>query len=356
MKKILLIFFGLILGLVLFEGLLRLGEVLQGNKNEIFINESDKIHQYDPLLGWRLVPGSSGVEKRTEFESVYKINAQGFRDDKDYSFENESGKKRVIVLGDSFTFGIGVENAKTIPKLLEKMGDYEVLNFGSSGYDVVQYFLILKEMGMKYNPDAVVFDIYLGNDIEDVNLPHPYQWPRLKPYFKEEDGQIVLKNSPVPQDGEKEYVRAADYRVKNLSFYSKIKWLFNFKTVLLGKNILKQNLYPTLEKFGLVKSIGDYEENFFIIEKLLEQTKSLMEGKKIAIMIIPSKNIKYNYLERKFGEKIEEIAIRQDIDYVNLVPLIIKEGDCHYPREGHFNEKGYNLAATALYNLLSDDF
>jgi lysophospholipase L1-like esterase len=350
MKKLFLIIFGLVLGILLFEGLLRVWDSATEVKDEIFVNDSNKIHQYDSLLGWRLVPDSSGAEKRTEFDSVYNINGQGFRDDKNYAFKKEEGKERVIFLGDSFTFGIGVENGKTIPKLFEKKGNYETLNFGSSGYDVGQYFLILKEIGMKYGPDAVVFDIYLGNDIEDVRLSHPYQWSKPKPYFKEENGEIVLKNSPVPTEGESDYKQPADYRVKNLGFYNKIKWIFDFKAVLLGKNLIKQNFYPVLEKFGLVKSIRDYNENFLIIEGLLKETQTLMNGKKVVVMVIPSKNIKYNYLERQFGGKIEEIAGRLGIDCVNLIPLIVEGENYYYPNEGHFNESGYALAADALYD------
>lgn len=349
-KKITFVFFGILVGILFFEVILRVFDSYR-SAPQLFVDTTKTIYAYDSALGWRLVPRTSGQEKRTEFDVTYTINGQGFRDDRDYPTMSSSSKKRIIFFGDSFTFGVGVPNNQTIPKVLEEEAGYDVLNFGISGYDIGQYYLLLKKEGLRYNPDIVVYDIYLGNDIEDVRLPHPYQSSKLKPYFAVDSGQLVLRGVPVPLDSSSSTAAVVDYRVKNIAFYNSIRWVFDLKTVLLWKNLLKQNFHPFLARWGFVKSISDYQENFSIIEKLLAETQTVLSGKKFIVLIIPSKNIKYNYLEKEFGKKLESILQEQNILFVNLTSLVINGSNFYFPLEGHLNEKGYQLAADALSNL-----
>lgn len=355
MKKTALVLMGLIIGFSAAELFLRFQAEIKNSKEnaKTEIDETKSIYQYDSLLGWRMKASSSARQKNSEFDIVYEINGQGFRDGKDYLME-KSGEKRLAVFGDSFTFGVGVKNENVFSKILERNSSYEVLNFGVSGYDVGQYLLSLKENGLKYDPDAVVFAVYTGNDVEDAILEHPFQSPRFKPYFKLENGNLVLKNNPVPleENSKTEQSERVDYRVKNVSFYNKIKWLLEFKTVLLGKNLIKQNFYPFLSRLGLVKSLADYEENFSVIREILKESRDILGEKEFIVMIIPSKNIKYNYLEKEFGRKLEEISSELGISSVNLTSDLMKEGNCYFPQEGHFNEKGHEVAEKLLQEAI----
>jgi len=69
--------------------------------------------QYDKILGWKLKPYWSG--KHYNYDVRYTTNKQGFRG-------RETAKKgrSYAVIGDSFTFGIGVENEETFVSLLDK--------------------------------------------------------------------------------------------------------------------------------------------------------------------------------------------------------------------------------------------
>lgn len=62
------------------------------------------VKQYDPELGWSLVPDSGGVSEATGRRVEYRINSHGFRG-REYDFRKEPG---VVLLGDSNTFGYGV--------------------------------------------------------------------------------------------------------------------------------------------------------------------------------------------------------------------------------------------------------
>ena len=112
-------------------------------------------------------PGTSGT-----FMGVpVSINSMGLRD-QEYPLEKPPGHVRVLMLGNSLTFGWGVKIEDTPSKLLETMlnrngGDkrYEVINAGVGNYNTrmeVAYFL---ERGHLLGPDVVVLNYFI-NDAE----------------------------------------------------------------------------------------------------------------------------------------------------------------------------------------------
>lgn len=82
---------------------------------------------------------------------------------------------RIVVIGDSYTFGIGVERNETYTYFLEKKLNqdknklnYEVLNFGIPGYDLTQINSLFQEQVPYFNPDLVIYGYYI-NDPETVD-------------------------------------------------------------------------------------------------------------------------------------------------------------------------------------------
>ncbi len=84
------------------------------------------------------------------------------------------GRLRVVALGDSSTFGWGVEDGETYPARLEAVldrdeassrdaGDWEVLNLGVPGYSSFQGRVMLEREALPLAPDVVTFS-YLAND------------------------------------------------------------------------------------------------------------------------------------------------------------------------------------------------
>ena len=123
----------------------------------------------DPRLGQRLSPGYNGW-----FAGVpVRINRLGFRDDREYSLAKAPGTFRIIVLGDSVTFGHGTLGETTYPFLLERRLEawrpdvtWEVWNLGVPGYNTGQELAYLEEVGERYAPDLVIVGFY-PNDIQN---------------------------------------------------------------------------------------------------------------------------------------------------------------------------------------------
>ncbi len=96
-------------------------------------------------------------------------NSLGFRD-KEYPLEAAPGTKRVVFLGDSVVFGLGVPAEETIPKHLERLVQQEtpkteVLNLGVAGYDSIQEVEFFKDLGVRLKPDLVIVGYTLNDAI-----------------------------------------------------------------------------------------------------------------------------------------------------------------------------------------------
>ncbi len=121
----------------------------------------------DAVLGQRLAPNYDGW-----FAGVpVKINALGFRDDRDYAIEKSAGTFRILVLGDSVTFGHGTRSDTTYPYLLERRLrewkpeiEWQVWNLGVPGYATSQELAYLERVGTQYRPDLVIVGFY-QNDL-----------------------------------------------------------------------------------------------------------------------------------------------------------------------------------------------
>lgn len=82
------------------------------------------------------------------------------------------GERRVVMLGDSFTFGSTSKFEDTIGQKLEALlaqsGGMVTVNCGVHGTGPWQQERILERRGFSFDPDVVVHQIFLGNDIRDM--------------------------------------------------------------------------------------------------------------------------------------------------------------------------------------------
>ncbi|MBI4806885.1 MAG: SGNH/GDSL hydrolase family protein [Desulfovibrio sp.] len=107
---------------------------------------------------------------------LYRITAtqQGTRGLVPFTAKKPEGTLRVLCVGDSFTFGYGVDDEDTYPELLrQELGrrfpgrSIEIVNAGVPMFgilDEMDYFL---QKGAALNPDVVVLQFFL-NDLQDI--------------------------------------------------------------------------------------------------------------------------------------------------------------------------------------------
>jgi hypothetical protein len=146
---------------------------------------------YDPELGWRLAPGREVVFRGAHFTATVRHNAEGLRD-RHYAYERTPGRRRILVLGDSFVWcwGVALEDCFT-ERLEAALPDTDVINTGVPAWSTAQEMLFYEREGRRYRPDLVLL-VFVPNDpVENLNGPGPR--------FRLVDGALVPPAAPAPR-------------------------------------------------------------------------------------------------------------------------------------------------------------
>lgn len=120
------------------------------------------------MLGHAPLPGVSGIHATSEYEHPFRHNRQGLRAERDFTVDRPaSATKRVLFLGDSFTYGLGSGDRETFALLVEEALDgVEIVNAGCNGYGQREELAVLDTLGAVLRPDLVVL-VFFWNDLED---------------------------------------------------------------------------------------------------------------------------------------------------------------------------------------------
>ena len=146
-------------GLLCTEALLRIKNLDQKNYQIEMWRYARLLKQKsdDPALGHVHVPGRSARLQGVQI----RINSLGMRgaepDLKD------TGKKRILFLGSSNTFGWGVPEENTMPALIQaKLQDRAVvLNGGIGNYNAARYTALFEKKFLGLHPDMVVINCFI---------------------------------------------------------------------------------------------------------------------------------------------------------------------------------------------------
>lgn len=101
----------------------------------------------------------------------YRINKLGLRGPEQQR-DKAAGRKRVLLLGDSYAFGLGVDQEEHLGAVLARQlagEQVEVLNLGVPAYHSGQQLALLRRDGFAYTPDVVVL-VYFANDNVDLTF------------------------------------------------------------------------------------------------------------------------------------------------------------------------------------------
>ena len=151
-----------------------------------------KIDAYHPLLGWIPLKNAKNISMGTY---MVNFNSDGVRGIKTYTKERQSAIVRIVVVGDSFTFGEDVNDDETYPAQLEKvLPNAEVLNYGVHGYGLDQMTVRLHLDGFTYHPDVVIY-AFIGGDLDRTLLSFR---DYMKPRYVLVGNHLQLVNVPIP--------------------------------------------------------------------------------------------------------------------------------------------------------------
>ena len=142
--------------------------------------------QRDSVVGWIFPPDSQGFFKSGDYPTPVVTNSQGLRN---HTIDPSAEVIRLVVLGDSYAFGWGVQAAEAFPQqlaslLAERQPDraFEVVNGGIPGFAVYQQVRMLERLRSEFPIHAVIATFSLANDpVDELRLAR-YAPDRLAEY------------------------------------------------------------------------------------------------------------------------------------------------------------------------------
>lgn len=151
-----------------------------------------------PELGWVCQQKNKLAFPSPPWEGVvYQINQAGFRNAFEWTDTFPPSKKRILLLGDSFMFGIYLSEQQTIAAQLQKAkGDeYVFYNISVPAWGLDQMYLAYQKYIDHINPDQVIL-AFVDDDLMR-SLEILFHGCGLKPCLKVE-GNHLVKNEDNP--------------------------------------------------------------------------------------------------------------------------------------------------------------
>ena len=152
--------------------------------------------KYDPAIGFDLLPNSEVKDIANEGKLPpwsFNINTQKLR-----KTSTNNSPKKILTIGDSFTFGEQVNNEQTWQSCLNTSQDqYEFLNGGVGGYGSLQAVTRSKQLLNHIEADALLLSIVSYADIirDRMDFMMGFPSPAL---IKTPEGALKIANAPDP--------------------------------------------------------------------------------------------------------------------------------------------------------------
>lgn len=285
-----------------------------------------------------------------EFSYTPTHNADGFRGGA-LPQSKTAGKRRLVMLGDSFVYGAGVGDSDTIPAQLQAQigAEWEILNLGVTGTGIEDYRATAERL-KHLEPDVVIVGIYVDNDI---------RVPR-------EDVGSRLTNLQL--------VRMATRAMESLGD-CRFPWIRQYK---VDREIETLACEGKINPFLLSRAtVGDEEAYYATLTRLFEREpvirKDLMAIKSVwpsahfTLMLFPSSfQVSAAYLPQlrrlgftfngdhpvshKLQDSIERWAAMEHVDTLDALPWLVEAesstGQRHYyTLDDHLNALGNRVIA-----------
>jgi len=245
-------------------------------------------------------------------------------------------KKRIFFIGDSVTEAIRIDDYKErfVEILDRKYDEYEIINAGVGGYNILQEKEYLKEKILKYNPDLVVFQI-TNNDLE---LTYG-EMSNLNRFIKQDNkGEFYKEYYEVKYGIKKILYDLHTYRVYKYSFINKeAEEDIYYK---INRNLLNKILDELIE----LSEKNNFDLVFIIFPVNIEHIYAQQ------IYIVEEKDVQQMYIIKEEAENkgIKVFDLNQYIhsNYSNKSFIV----SLFFPRDPiHLSPKGQKIIAESLY-------
>lgn len=330
--------------------------------------DSRALHIYtsDALLGYKLIPNLDTVYKQSEYTIGIHTDSYGLRNDSTV-YASDSSLLKILGIGDSFMFGMGVEQNKTFLSHLERIFQAEskpviAINAGVPGYGTIQEFLTATRLVPLFKPHVVIFSYFIGNDMsENYSFAH-----HMYSYRDTDAGTVKITNNATFRD------RLGSFLNSLLSFRSFIQLSKkNEKIDAIVQSLFNnQTLQIDYTQFDMRPSEGTHS-SWLLTQTPLIETATYLRKRSIPfiVVIIPSSvQIANSEMEVKNTFAIAQIAKYDLLRPNNLLNKLAKEENFilidtteilkqnphgyFFALDGHLTPSGHKIVGDVIYTRL----
>jgi lysophospholipase L1-like esterase len=320
------------------------------------VNERNNVPlgMVDSVIGHVYRPNAAAFVSGPEYAASYEINAEGMRDEEVHPAAKGDSTVRILLLGDSFAFGVGVDYDSTWSVIFERRClengiKVEVIKAGVSGYDTRSELLYLYRLFPKYHPDIVLI-AFLSNDLV-TNL--------LLAANESLEGNQSMRQDSMTVRGQSD--KFSHFQIVTLA-----------KRMLLSSDFIYTKMYFTTNR-----SIYYASPMNETLQRQVEVTKKLLlrfqeycdsNGAKLVILSIPQE-IQVIMKARRYAvngisiDFVDEEFLRFSREHGFLwLPALgtlaqqYQSGfdDLYFRLDGHLNKRGTRMVGEFLYQSLED--
>jgi len=311
---------------------------LEDNKNDFGIPFA-----YDKYAGWK---NAENVDAVLDNYGSIRTNSHGMRNDQDFPLEPENNRKRLLIIGDSYSFGHGVSNEDTYAyQLASLLPEWDIMNLSVSATGTDQQYIMYEKYGEVFQPDVVLLGFYVLDFNRNTFSFRNYAKPM---YVPQDNETIQLTSSPVisPKILIKEYQQGKRqiggwHYLYSLAAFQKILTTATKRNRDEG-SLPRRTLTGIMEKFSnRVRTNGSVPVWVnFPIRDILEGDES-----------------KYERISNFATSEAQRLGMK----VIDLDPVFRSYLDKHpetktlwRPRAigGHLSTLGHKITATMIYELL----
>ncbi len=317
--------------------------------------------QYHAQLGWNLGPNWSGRHQHYDYEVRYSTGSNSFRNQTQPDNAALAERQTVAVLGDSFTFGLGVNDDETFVSRLNAGNGPAFTNYAIPGTSTDQQFLLMRSLQARNAPEQVLLVVYLPNDILDNTLEYPLQAEQAKPIFRlSGSGNLELDNTPVPLVAKPALMRSTTLGSLVLNGFDAGGSLLDstqvgrlLSTVIGGSSYTAEELRPVLER--------NLQDALTLFAALLDEfaSEAARQQAGLTIALLPGRDAMVNrsgisfHYQDYLREKILLLLADKGIASIDLMSAIGSDpnaeiSDLYFPNDGHLTPAGHNYVAEIL--------
>tara|TARA_B110000444_G_C18841608_1_gene599324 strand:- start:804 stop:1898 length:1095 start_codon:yes stop_codon:yes gene_type:complete len=287
-----------------------------------------------------------------------------------YQIEKKENKKNIFIFGDSFTYGVGLEEEETYAGMLAKnLKEFNTYNFAVGSYSPsVHLYKLKKALEKNLIPEKVL--VFL--DMTDV-LDEATRWT-----YDNNKNEVKLSNNRVFLH---EQNKKKDFKNKNFKLLKNITSYINFnlrifrektKTKISNTRNIKQSIQGSFTYTDLLKldkrfwKDGTFNKGLKNIESRINEINqiALENNFMVYLVVYPwAETLAFGQNKFNWSDFAKSICNIDSCKLIDTIPAFenykatnkLWNSDLYFVNDEHFNKKGDQLMFKTIINELKKE-